>query len=225
MKRPYIVCYMMTSIDGRIDCAMTSQLSPVDTYYDVLKELGLSTTLCGRNTAELEMSLPGEFHSESKTPISREAFSKAVESNSYDIIVDSRGRLLWKEPSEGENPILIITSENASKEYLAYLDEHHISWIACGKNGVDLARSTEILYSEFGIEKLGVVGGPTINTAFLKEGLLDEVVIMIGAGIDGRGGMPAVFDGLPMDHPVTLLKLESAKTYPDGSVVISYKTK
>ena len=26
MKKPYIVCHMMTSLDGRIDCAMTEQL-------------------------------------------------------------------------------------------------------------------------------------------------------------------------------------------------------
>ena len=26
MNKPYIVCHMMTSVDGRIDCAMTEQL-------------------------------------------------------------------------------------------------------------------------------------------------------------------------------------------------------
>lgn len=38
-------------------------------------------------------------------------------------------------------------------------------------------------------------GGAVINGAFLKAGLLDEVSILIGAGIDGRKGMPGVFDG------------------------------
>lgn len=27
MKRPYIVCHMMSSVDGRIDCAMTEKLA------------------------------------------------------------------------------------------------------------------------------------------------------------------------------------------------------
>ena len=26
MKKPYIICHMMTSVDGRIDCAMTEHL-------------------------------------------------------------------------------------------------------------------------------------------------------------------------------------------------------
>ena len=29
MKKPYIICHMMISLDGRIDCAMTEQLPGV----------------------------------------------------------------------------------------------------------------------------------------------------------------------------------------------------
>ena len=38
----------------------------------------------------------------------------------------------------------------------------------------------------------------------VDAGLLDEVSLLIGAGIDGRGGMGAVFDGLPQERGVTL---------------------
>ena len=30
MKKPYIICHMMTSLDGRIDCAMTSKLKGIE---------------------------------------------------------------------------------------------------------------------------------------------------------------------------------------------------
>lgn len=33
MKKPYIICHMMTSVDGRIDCAMTEHLPGVQEYY------------------------------------------------------------------------------------------------------------------------------------------------------------------------------------------------
>lgn len=49
--------------------------------------------------------------------------------------------------------------------------------------------------SGFDVKRMGIVGGPTINTAFLKAGLLDEVDIPIGPGIDGRAEMPSVFEG------------------------------
>ena len=39
MKRPYVISHMMTSVDGRIDCAMTEHLPGVQEYYDTLDEL------------------------------------------------------------------------------------------------------------------------------------------------------------------------------------------
>lgn len=50
-------------------------------------------------------------------------------------------------------PYLIVTSEKVSKEYLDYLDRQNISWIACVKEHVDLARATEILAEQFGVER------------------------------------------------------------------------
>lgn len=41
MKKPYIICHMMISIDGRIDCAMTSKLPGVNDYYTTLDEISL----------------------------------------------------------------------------------------------------------------------------------------------------------------------------------------
>ena len=55
MKKLYIICHMMISIDGRIDCAMTSKLPGVDDYYTTLDEINVPTTVSGRVTAELEM--------------------------------------------------------------------------------------------------------------------------------------------------------------------------
>lgn len=51
MKKPYIICHMMTSVDGRIDCAMTSKLSGVSDYYTTLAQINVPTTVSGRVTA------------------------------------------------------------------------------------------------------------------------------------------------------------------------------
>ena len=223
MKKPYIVCHMMTAVDGRIDCAMTEHLPGVEEYYDTLDALNAPSRVSGRVTAQLEMALPGTFESETKTPLGKEGFSKAADADGYEIVVDTRGTLLWDETAEDERPLLILTSEQVSKEYLAYLDSKHISWIACGAERIDLARACEILAGEFGVERMAVVGGGHINAAFLAAGLLDEVSILIGAGIDGRGGMQAVFDGLPMERGVTPLKLESVQQYGSGAVWLRYR--
>lgn len=200
MIKPYIVCHMMTSVDGRIDCAMTEHLPGVQEYYDTLDALDAPTRISGRVTAELEMALPGKFEAKTAEALGKEAFSKAADAEGYEIVVDTHGTLLWGESAEDERPLLILASEQVSKEYLAYLNGKHISWIACGKEHVDLKRTCEIL----------------------AAGLLDEVSILIGTGIDGRGGMQSVFDGLPMERGVTPLKLTSVQQYGSGAVWLRY---
>ena len=70
---------------------------------------------------------------------------------------------------------------------------------------------------------MAVVGGGHINAGFLAAGLLDEVSLVIGAGIDGRAGMAAVFDGLDENVPVTPLHLKEVKQYESGAVWLRYQ--
>ena len=55
----------------------------------------------------------------------------------------------------------------------------------------------ELLRSEFGVERLAGGGGGHINDSMLDLGLIDEISMMYGYGIDGREGMAAAFDGAP----------------------------
>lgn len=222
MNRPYIICHMMTSVDGRIDCEMVGKLEGVQEYYSTLHELKIPTTLSGRVTAMLELALPGKFEPKDTTPLGCEAYSKVRDAEGYEVITDTNGTLLWKDDIDETKPHLIITSEKVSKDYIDYLNKQHISWIACGKDKIDLVRAMEILASQFGVQRMGVVGGPIINTAFLKVGLLDEISILIGLGIDGRKNMPPVFDGLPMDQSVFPLKLKHVQAYDNGAVWLRY---
>ena len=222
MKKPYIICHMMTSVDGRIDCSMTGQLPGVQEYYNTLDALDAPTRVSGRVTAQLEMAQPGVFQSKTVTPLGKEGFSKAADAEGYEVIIDTNGTLLWDEV-QLERPLLILTAEHVSREYLTYLDSRKISWVACGKDKLDLPRACEILADCFGVKRMAVVGGGHINAGFLASGLLDEISILIGAGIDGRGGMCAVFDGLPENRPVTPLSLAEIKTYKSGAVWLRYK--
>lgn len=225
MSKPYIICHMMTSIDGRIDCEMTGKLKGVDDYYTTLNELDIPTTVSGRITAELELSLPGKFELADGAAYGTPGFSKKTDAAGYEVIVDTNGTLLWPDAEGMEKPYLIIMSEMVSTDYLEYLDNQNISWIVCGKEHIDLVEASRILAEEFNVERMGIVGGPTINTAFLDAGLLDEVSILIGLGIDGRAEYPSVFDGLNNEHPIIPLKLKESKTFESGAVWIRYYMK
>lgn len=127
MKKPYIICHMMTSVDGRIDCAMTEHLPGVQEYYDTLGALNAPSRVSGRATAQLEMARPGVFESETQTPLGKKAFSKAASAAGYEIVADTRGTLLWDGENDGARPLRILTCESVSREYLAYLDGLGIS--------------------------------------------------------------------------------------------------
>ena len=209
--KPYIVCHMMSSVDGRIDCAMTERIDNTDAYYHALDSLNFDATLEGRVSRQMHYALPEAFKAGDITPIGEKKYHIAHTADHYDIAVDTHGSLMWPEEASEDN-LLVITDEACPREYHDYLTAKGISWIACGKKGIDLPGAVEILGDGFGVKRLGVVGGGHINGAFLQAGLLDEVSLMIGGGIDGRAGMTAVFDGIRQsDYPPTLLTLDSVE--------------
>lgn len=227
MNKPYIICYMMTSVDGRIDCNMVGQLAGVEEYYPLLDELGLQSSVSGKTTAQLELAESGKFTPNNNSSYGKEIVSKKTDSaNGYTIVADTKGTLLWKHDSQYDKPHILLMSKQVSQEYLDYLDEQNISYIVTGDAKIDLAAACEVLKETFKIERLGIVGGSAINTGFLDAGLLDEVILLIGAGIDGRASFPPVFNREDDNQTTpTPLKLMEVKVYDSGAVYIRYKTK
>lgn len=223
MAKPYVIVHMMMSIDGRIDCDMTAQLDGNDEYYSTLSALDAPTRVSGRVTAQTEMA-DGAYQEKDNKPLGHEAFKQNSKAAAYNIVTDSKGQLEWGNDQQSSFPHLILTSEKVKQGYLDYLDAHGISWIATGDDHVDLKRALAILGTEFGVKRLAVVGGGRINGGFLQAGLVDEVSLVIGPGVDGRTGQPAVFDGLTQDQPLPLT-LTKVQSYPDGAVWLRYKVR
>jgi 2,5-diamino-6-(ribosylamino)-4(3H)-pyrimidinone 5'-phosphate reductase len=222
--KPYIICHMMASVDGRIDCAMTEQLDSSDSYYEALDQLDCPTTIEGRVTMQMHYALPEPFVAASKVPVGHTAFRKAASGNpGYDVAIDTHGKLRWPSSELNGRPLLVIACEDCAKEYFDTLDAQGISWIAVGKGRIDLAKAMNMLWVEFGVERIALVGGGHINGAFLAAGLIDEVSLIVGPGIDGRKGMAAVFDGIDdPDRPATLLRLQTIDRLGD-TVWMRYK--
>ena len=213
---------MMESLDGRIDCAMTEKLAGSEEYYSAIKELDIPTVIFGRVTAQMEVTSEPPFSGDAGEPLGKETVHKATDAAGYTVVADTRGTLGWSDGTADGRPLLILLSERAGQNYLKYLESKGISYIATGRERIDLARAAEILYSEFGVQRLGVEGGGTVNAGFLAAGLLDEISIILAPGIDARGGMRASFDGLPLGTEPVRLKLLSAKSFDDGAVWLRY---
>ena len=131
MSKPYIICHMMAAVDGRIDCAMTEKLQGVKEYYSTLNALKATAFVSGRVTAQLELALPGEFKAQNSDAVGQEVVSKKRNAAYYNVAVDTKGTLLWHDDRGGDEAQVIIMSEKATKEYLAYLDSKNMSYIVC----------------------------------------------------------------------------------------------
>ena len=224
MKRPYIICHMVASIDGRIDCSMVDKISG-DEYYETLEKLKCPTSLEGRVTMEHYNVKKDPFIATDPTPFGMSSVYKAVASPEYVVAVDTYGKLQWPAANIDGVPLVCVVSEQESEEYLAMLKNEKISYICVGRDRIDLKSAVEILSSEFGVERMAILGGGHINGGFLAAELIDEVSLLLAPGIDGRKGQTALFDGIPeMDRMPVKLSLESVQHVGKGTLWIRYKT-
>ena len=210
--KPYTICHMIASLDGRIDCDMTEQIEGGNEYYEAMEALNCPSMLMGRVTMQMHYALAEPFVAADTSPIGKEAFHIARKTAAYCVGIDTHGTLQWGENEFDGQALLIITDEECPKAYHDRLTAQGISWIATGRKGIDLARAMEILYHEFDVERLAITGGGHINGAFLEAELLNEVSFMVAPGIDGRAGMVAAFDGIAdKSRRATQLRLASIK--------------
>ena len=214
---------MVESIDGRIDCGMVDKISG-DEYYTTLDTLGCNASVEGRVTMEHYYALPDRYVATDKTPSDRKDTFRASERDDFHICPDTHGTLQWESAAmEDGRPLLILTAENVPAEYLTYLRDKGISYIATGKNNIDLADAMAILKTDFGVERLAVLGGGLINGGFLAAGLIDEVSLLLAPGIDGREGWRAMFDGISDQSRLpTRLSLQSVERMDNDVLWIKY---
>lgn len=220
-----IICYMYQSIDGRIDCSMTEKIDPESkSYYEHLESFGSFTQINGKTTNAMHYAEKGVFKPENYKPCGK-TFYKAKNVDGYQVCMDTQGTLLWNSGEAAGKPLLVITSEKASAEYLEYLKSKGISYIACGEEKINLKEAAGILEKNFGVALAVVTGGGHINGSLLDAGLIDEVEIMVGPGIDGREGWAASFDGRAQNRNPVLLDLLDVEKLEKGTVLLRYKVR
>jgi riboflavin biosynthesis pyrimidine reductase len=193
-NRPHVICHMMSTIDGRIDSAVTSVANAGD-YEATGQALEGDAWVCGRTTMEQHFA-DGVLDSPTGTPAGPRPVHVARRAGSYAVAVDTTGKLRWSGGDLDGDHLICVVRERATDNYLATLREKQISYVVAGASAVDLPRAVEALGEHFGVRRLLLEGGGHINGAFLRAGLVDEVSLLLVPGVDGRSGIPAVFEGL-----------------------------
>jgi 2,5-diamino-6-(ribosylamino)-4(3H)-pyrimidinone 5'-phosphate reductase len=221
--RPYVICHMLSSVDGKTDGATLKAVTGSGEYEATGAQLKGDAWVCGRTTMQQHFAEHGLFVSVSKRPAGPQPVFVARPAKSYAVSIDTIGKLRWSDGDLDGDHLICVVSERAPEDYLTMLREKGISYIVTGANSVDLVQAVKLLGEHFGINTLLLEGGGHINGAFLQAELVDEVSILMVPGIDGRHDIPAVFDGMgPASKGAVPLKLKSVEHRQNDTLWIRY---
>jgi 2,5-diamino-6-(ribosylamino)-4(3H)-pyrimidinone 5'-phosphate reductase len=167
--------------------------------------------LVGKNTVEQDDPLLTVRHAKGKNPIR--------------IILDSHGTIknTSKIIKTAKNiPTIIVTSQLVSKRNFSRLKNLPLDVIVCGKNQVDVRKLVPILCKK-GIKKILVEGGGTLNLSFLKNNLINEIIVTIAPFVLGSENSVNLFEGiLKPTKNLSSFKLKKVQKNTN-EIVLNYK--
>ena len=223
-KRPYVICHMVPSVDGRIVTARW-HLPPslYAEYEDTAHTFDADAWMIGRISMEPYAGKTKVPRRKVRTAIPRTDFIARRDAESHAIALDPSGKLTWKSNAiDGEHVITVLT-ETVSDDYLAFLRSKGVSYLFAGRTDVNLKIALEKLAAHFGIKTLLLEGGGKINGSFLAADLIDEVSVLVAPVADGSIGTPTVFDASERHAPARKLKLVSVENRRGDIVWLRYK--
>jgi riboflavin biosynthesis pyrimidine reductase len=222
--KPYIICHMLSSVDGRTDGDAIDAVTTEGEYEATSEQFKGNAWLCGRTTMQEILDDDEPFVSTANTPAGPQPVHVGRRAESYAVCVDTRGKLRWTSGDLRGDHLVCILSEQVPADYLAMLREKGASYIVAGSSSVDLSKAMDLLGEHFGIRTLLLEGGGHINGAFLEADLVDEVSLLVVPGIDGRHDIPAIFDGVsPSRKTAVPLRLKSLEQRGHDALWIRYE--
>lgn len=235
MEKPYVVCHMLTSLDGKIDGDFfaSPETGPVRLEYGELRNyfncdatLYGTTTMLGGYAAGKVRELP-----ETEMCLTKEDYIAPSEVHNYIVSFDPEGILAFEGPySERKGRrkahIIDVLTEKASAKYISYLRGLGVSYLFAGKEMFDCPLLLHKLKTLFGIERLMIAGGGVTNWSFAAEGLIDELSIMIVPVADGGTEAVSIFEKTEKNfHSPIPFELKEAKPFKGDGVWLRYLKK
>lgn len=233
MDRPFVVCHMLSSLDGKIDGEFFSapECRPVLAEYGNLRGFyGCQATLYGTTTmiGSYADGMVGELPDVS-AHYGKEDHIVHSEAENYIVSIDPKGVLRWsanyiEKKGRSKAYVIEVLTEAVSEAYLAYLRGFDISYIFAGKEQLDPGLLLYKLKQKFSIERLMIAGGGAINWTFLQAGMIDELSLVMAPVADGSNTAVSIFeksDFLPGGRPIGFTPKE-IKQMDGGSLWLRY---
>lgn len=234
MKRPYVICHILSSLDGKINGPFmgTESVSMLGAEYGKFRtKMAADAWMYGTTTTK-------EFINFRKPVLAEECevpqgdFIADNQAELYYISLDVDGEIGWESgifSNKGRTPahVIEVLTESTPTAYKDYLRKRGVSYIIAGEKNLDCKLAMEKLYEYFQIEKVLICGGGVINWSFLQAGMIDELNLFLAPISDGSSGKASVFTQIPSlseGKPVEFL-LKDMEKIGDGGLRLNYLVK
>jgi len=224
--KPYVICHMVSAVDGRILPNLWHPPLADRALYDRLhEEIGGDGWLVGRVTGAEFAERDAPYPADADAPFGRESWFARRDADGWAVVLDASGKIAWGRADVGGDALVVVLTEAVPDSHLAGLRQDGVSYIFAGEREIDLPLALETLNRELGIERLLLEGGGGANGALLREGLVDELSLIIAPSVEGVPGGPAVFDvnGGPGKMEGMGMSLESCQVLDGGLVWLRYR--
>lgn len=224
MEKPYVICHMMGTVDGRIKANNWPIKNPAKYFEEQASKIKVDAWLVGRKTMEEFCRQTPYKKLKGKFNISKSDFVADYKQKTFAVAIDPEGKCHWDKNSVSTEHVIEVLTEKVTSEYLHHLRSKNVSYIFGGKKELDLDLVLRKLRLLFGIKKVRIDGGGHVNGSFLKANLIDEFSLVLVPVADGTIGSLCVFEadlGLSK-RKATRFKIKSIKRIEKDFLWIRY---
>lgn len=229
--KPYVICHMVSSIDGKIHPSRYTQSPDGDkgdwsAAYERLHDgFGADAWIVGRVTMA-EMAKGQPHPAENGAPAPRPHHFAARDAKPFAIALDKSAKLYFAKADIHGDHVVVLLGKDVSDAHLAELAGDGVSYVVSETDEIDLAASLDLLGRELGIKRLALEGGGGINGSFFAAGLVDEFSVLIAPALDGQPTVTSVVDsGSSGLAGKVELSLKSCEQLAQGIVHLRYDVK
>lgn len=208
-KRPFTTLFMIQSLDGKISTGDVDELDVdkdfkriagvregLHQYYEIEKTTDLFSLNSGRVMAKIGANVK-------KTPPTKIGCSFIIIDNKPHLTTQGTEYMaqwvkkLFLVTSNPSHPAFSLKKKHANIETILYEDN------------VDLTNLLERLSTEFGIERLTIQSGGTLNAEWIRSSLIDQISVVVAPCVIGGSATQSLIGGESLHTQADLLKIRS----------------
>jgi 2,5-diamino-6-(ribosylamino)-4(3H)-pyrimidinone 5'-phosphate reductase len=118
-------------------------------------------------------------------------------------------------------PTVIAVSRRAPADRMQAIRDRGVKVVVSGEKDVDLPLLMQILWKDYGVRKLMIEGGPTLNWHMLQHRLVDEIRLIHLPFIVGGADTPSLVGGMHIESEEEMIRLELTRFYLCGTNLVS----